>query len=147
MDRRVTLAASLAAMCIALAGCSGGGAEHRAIVTCLDAMKEERGSRSSPTGIIYDVAAEEGKLRVEYEVAYTEGPVPIIAYSASTCEYDPEAKSAESAGGTRAASEPSDSDVVEAWNEKNGLKWAEKNFGYDPRTLEKENWSDEPRAG
>lgn len=83
-------------------------------------------------------AAEEGKLRVEYEVTYTEGPTPIIAHRATTCEHDPEAESAESAGSAR-ESEPSDSEVVKVWDEKNGLKWAEKNFGYDPNTLEKQS--------
>lgn len=46
----------------------------------------------------------------------------------STCEYDPKVKSAESAGDTREASKPSDSNVVKARNEKIGLKWAEKSF-------------------
>lgn len=44
--------------------------------------------------------------------------------------------SAETVGGTREASEPGVSDVVEAWNDKHALKRAEKNFGYDPRTGE-----------
>ncbi len=113
---------------------TGGGVEHRAVVTQSDAMKEERGSRSSRTGGIYDLAAEEGKLRVEYEVTYTEEPTPIIAHRATTCEHDPEAESAESAGSAR-ESEPSDSEIVKAWDEKNGLKWVEKNFGYDSSTL------------
>lgn len=47
--------------------------------------------------------------------------------------------SAENAGGIRGAFESSVSDAVKARNDKHALKWAEKNFGYDPRTLEKES--------